>query len=491
MLGDQLDRSSGPLAVAEPDTTRLLFVESEAKIRSKRWHRQRLHVFLASMRRFAAELEAEGFTVDYRRTDTMAAGLEAHVADAAPERVRVMAPLNWDGRQVLERLPVQIEPNDQFLCSPSDFADWAHGRNRLTMEDFYRWQRTRLDVLMDAGRPSGGAWNFDKDNREPPPRDGRSWPLVRRFDRSDIDEEVIAEIERYDVWGQAPEGWWPTCRADARQRLDDFVERALTTFGSHQDAMLDSEWSMSHSLVSSALNTGLLTPREVVEAAEAAYRRGDAPINSVEGFVRQVIGWREYVLGVYWLWMPEYRTANGLDAGEPLPPVFEGTATTEMRCLSAVLRNLDAHGWNHHIERLMVLGNLFLTSGIDPQAAVDWMWRNYVDAAEWVMLPNVIGMATHADGGRMATKPYAAGGAYLHRMGDWCRGCRFDPKKRTGGDACPFTTLYWDFLARNEEALSGNHRLSRQLGGMRRLADLDDVRSRAREVIVGLREGNL
>ncbi len=495
VLGDQLSRRVGPLANATPGRDRVLLVEAADKIRSKRWHRQRLHLILASMRHFAAELETEGFDVDYRRATTMADGLAHHQSVYAPSEVVVMAPLNWDGRQLLERLDVTISPNDQFLCSPEAFAQWADehlaSHARLTMEDFYRWQRRRLDILIDDGQPTGGAWNFDKDNREPPPKDGRGWPEVRRFALTDIDEAVIAEIEGYDVWGEPPVGWWPTNRADALLRLGDFVEHALPTFGAHQDAMLDAEWSMSHSLLSSALNTGLLLPGEVVAAAVDAYQDSHAPINSVEGFVRQVIGWREYVLGVYWLWMPDYRDENRLAATRSLPPVFEGQASTSMACLGGVLGNLERNGWNHHIERLMVIGNLLLTAGVDPRAAVDWMWRSYVDGAEWVMLPNLIGMALHADGGRMATKPYAAGGAYINRMSNYCKGCRFDPKKRTGDDACPFSTLYWDFLAGNEEALRSNHRMGRQLGAMRKLADLDGVRERGAEITVALTEGRL
>lgn len=483
ILGDQLNRHVGALANCDPAETTVLFVEAEAKIRSKQWHRQRLHMMLASMRRFAAELRADGFTVDYRHAATMRSGLEEHRAEHQPDDVTVMAPLNWDGLRLLERLDVTIVDNDQFLCSPATFKDWAEShlskRSRLTMEDFYRWQRRRLGVLIDGDEPTGGTWNYDAENREPPPKDGRSWPQVRHLAWTVIDQDVADEIEQFDVWGDAPVGWWPTSRADALLRLGDFIAHALPTFGTHQDAMIDGEWSMSHSLISSALNIGLLTPDEVVAAAEQAYAEGHAPLNSVEGFIRQVIGWREYVLGIYWLSMPGYRTENALAAHTPLPPVFEQRASTDMACLAGVLGNLTSNGWNHHIERLMVIGNLLLTAAVSPPAAVDWMWRSYVDGAEWVMLPNLNGMALYADGGRMATKPYASGGAYINRMSNYCKGCRFDPKKRTGDDACPFTTLYWDFLARNEELLAGNHRLSRQLGAMRNLANLDEVREHA------------
>jgi deoxyribodipyrimidine photolyase-related protein len=255
--------------------------------------------------------------------------------------------------------------------------------------------------------------------------------------------------------------------------------------------MLADEWKLAHSVLSSSMNLGLLHPSEVVEAAEAAYRAGGVPINSVEGFVRQVIGWREYIWGVYWLWMPGYRNHNALDARRPVPPAFTGSAHTEMACVRSVTGHLHDHGYTHHIERLMVLGNLALTAGVDPWAMTEWMWATFVDGAEWVMLPNVIGMALFADGGMMATKPYASGGAYINKMGDSCRSCRFDPKRRTGPDACPYTTLYWDFLARNADALGGNHRMARQLAAMRTLADLPAVRERAVEILARLDEGRL
>jgi deoxyribodipyrimidine photolyase-related protein len=403
-------------------------------------------------------------------------------------------PLSWDARVLLERLGVEMVRSERFLCSYEEFAGWADGRTQLKLEDFYRWQRARLDVLMDVGpagpEPAGGQWNFDRDNRHPPPRDGRSWPAITRFELDDIDRQVTERLPAHSV-GADPDGTWPVTRAQALVRLEEFVTSGLAPFGPHEDAMLTSEWKLAHSVLSSSMNLGLLHPSEVVEAAETAYRGGRAPINSVEGFVRQVIGWREYVWGVYWLWMPAYRSHNALHATRPVPPVFTGDSDTDMACVRSVVGHVHDHGYAHHIERLMVLGNLALTAGVDPWAMTEWMWASFVDGAEWVMLPNVIGMALFADGGMMATKPYAAGGSYINRMSDHCRSCRFDPKRRTGPTACPFTTLYWDFLARNADTLTGNHRVARQLAAMRKLSDLPAVRERAAEILARLDDGRL
>ena len=490
VLGDQLRREGGALAGRTPDDTRVLLVESEAKLSSKRWHVQRLHVVLSAMAHFAAELEAEGFEVDHRRAPSLAAGLREHCDELDVDEVVAMEPMSWDGRALLERLDVDIVANDQFLCPYPEFADWADGRDGFRMEDFYRWQRERLGVLMDGDEPVGGRWNLDEDNRERPPTDGRSWPTVSPFELDDIDRAVLDRLPD-TTWGDRPWGAWPVTRRQALTRLDEFVADGLPRFGAHQDAMLGAEWKLAHSALSSSLNLGLLHPREVVEAAEEVHRSGDAPLNSVEGFVRQIIGWREYVWGLYWLWMPEYRTSNALGAERPVPPAFTGEADTDMACVASVVGHVRANGYAHHIERLMVLGNLALTAGVDPWAMTEWMWSSFVDGAEWVMLPNVIGMALHADGGRMATKPYASGGAYINRMSDHCGSCRFDPGARVGPDACPFTTLYWDFLSRNEAALSDNHRLGRQLGGMRRLGNLDEVAGRADEILSALDVGQL
>jgi deoxyribodipyrimidine photolyase-related protein len=342
---------------------------------------------------------------------------------------------------------------------------------------------------MDGDEPAGGRWNFDAENREPPPRDGGTWPEPPRSELDAVDAAVLADLPDA-CWGAPPSGLWPTSRAEALRRLDHVITDVLPRFGPHEDAMLSTNWHLAHTLLSAPLNTGLLLPDEVCDAAEAAYRAGDVPIASAEGFVRQVIGWREYVWGRYWQWMPGYRAENALGAHRPLPPVFTG-APTEMRCVDHALRDLHDHGWTHHIQRLMVFGNLALLSGTDPWAVTEWMWSGFVDGAEWVMLPNVIGMALHADGGRMATKPYAAGGAYIDRMSDYCGDCRFDRKQRVGDDACPFTTLYWDFLDRHRDRLLRNHRVVRQVRSADRLSDLPAVRERAVDVLDRLDRGEL
>lgn len=492
VFGDQLNRSIASLADARPDDTRVLLVESEAILRSRPWHLQRAHLVVTAMRRFARALATAGFAVDHRRAPTLAEGLEAHRRAWRPHEVVAMEPMSHGGRRLLRELGVRAVPNDQFLCSEDEFRAWAASRpGRLRMEDFYRWQRVRHGVLTDGGHPVGGRWNFDADNREPPPRDGRTWPEPVRSRLDDLDREVLDDLRRFpNLWGRAPDGLWPTSRRAALVRLRRFVDEALPRFGPHEDAMLHDEWRLAHSLLSPALNLGLLHPREVVAAAEEAYRAGRVPIASAEGFVRQVLGWREYVMGLYRLWMPAYREANALDAHRGLPPLFR-SGSTRMRCVARTLEGVRERAWVHHIERLMVLGNLALLTGVRPVELVEWMWASFVDGAEWVMVPNVVGMALHADGGRMATKPYAAGGAYLNRMSDHCRRCEFDPTARTGAQACPFTTLYWDFLARHRDRFAANHRMANQLAALRRLRDLDAVRERAREVLARLDAGQL
>ena len=489
MLGDQLNRRLGPLAEATPATARVLLVESTAKLASKPWHRQRAHLVITSMRRFATELVAEGFEVDYRRSPSLAAGLRAHRLEHAPVRVVAMEPASFDGLALLGRLGVGVVRSDQFLCHYDEFGAWVKTRRSVKMEDFYRWQRSRLGYLMDDGEPAGGRWNFDAENRERPPRDGRQWPEPLRTPLDELDRAVLADLPS-SCWGDDPDGTWATSRHEALRRLDHVVAVVLPDFGPHEDAMLSTSWHLAHTLLSPYLNLGLLLPGEVCDAAESAFRRGDVPIASAEGFIRQVIGWREYVWGRYWQWMPDYRSSNELEAHRPLPPVFAG-APTQMRCVGQVIADVGAHGYAHHIQRLMILGNLALLAGVDPWVLTEWMWSSFVDGAEWVMLPNVIGMALHADGGRMATKPYAASGAYIDKMSDYCGSCVYDRRRRVGPDACPFTTLYWAFLDQHGERFERNARVARQVHAGRRLGDLDAVRARAAEVLAALDAGVL
>ncbi len=491
VLGDQLNRSIGALADADPDDTRVLLVESRGLIEGRRWHRQRLHVVLASLRRFGGELRDAGFEVDHRIAPTLADGVRAHVDEHDPDELVGTEANSWDGRLLQERLDVTTVRSNQFLCHHADFASWADKRKNLKMEDFYRWRRTETGYLMDGDDPAGGRWNFDHDNREPPPPEGqRPWPTPQQSRLDDLDREVLDALPD-DVWGAEPVGWWPTSRRMALARLRHAVDEVLPHFGPHEDAMLRDDWHLAHTLLSPALNLGLLLPGEVADAVEERYREGGIPINSAEGLLRQVLGWREFIWGMYWRLMPDQRDVNELRATRDLFPALRGEAGTDMACVSHTVRDLHDHGWTHHIQRLMILGNLCLTAGVEPRQVSDWMWESFVDGAEWVMLPNVQGMALFADGGKVATKPYASGGAYIDKMSDYCKGCRFDRRKRVGDDACPYTTLYWDFIARHRDRWAGNHRMSRIIGNLDRLKDADEIPARAEQVLDLLARGEL
>jgi deoxyribodipyrimidine photolyase-related protein len=489
VLGDQLNRDIGALRDADPSTHRVLLVESSDKLAGKRWHRQRAHLVIASMRRFADELRDAGFTVDYRRSPSLRAGHAEHVAEFSPAEVVATEPASYDGLHLLRDLGVTVVRSNQFLCHYDDFATWAEGRRQLKMEDFYRWQRRRLGYLMDGDEPVTGRWNYDDENRQRPPKTATPWPAPQRSRLDDLDRAVLDDLPD-TCWGAEPDGTWATSRGAALARLRHFVDDVLPMFGPHEDAMVERSWHLAHSVLSPYMNLGLLLPGEVCDAVQDAYDEDRVPIASAEGFIRQVIGWREYVWGVYWLWMPDYRDRNALDADRRLPPVFRGDAT-DMNCVGSCMSTLNDHAYNHHIQRLMVLGNLAMLHGVDPWAMTDWMWSSFIDGAEWVMLPNVIGMSQWADGGMMATKPYAAGGNYIDKMSDYCGSCRYDRKQRVGDDACPFTTLYWDFLARHHDTLVRNPRIARQVRAAEQLSDLPAVRERAVEVRRRLDDGTL
>jgi len=494
--GDQLDTRLAHLRDRDPGSTRVLMVASDRKLTERPWHQQKVHLVVTAMRRFADRLTEEGFAVDLRRASSMRSGLAAHVDAFDPAEVVAMEPASRLGTRTLEELGVRLVDNDHFLCHWREFADFRAGRGRTTMEDFYRWRRRTTGWLMEGEEPVGGRWNLDVDNRVPPdatlaPAAAAHPPIV------DVPDTLDATL---DAWlpeglvttGAAPDGTWATSRAGALARLERFTTQVLPRFGDHQDAMVAGAWHLNHSLLSHALNLGLLHPQEVIEAVLDVHAAGRAPLNAVEGFVRQVLGWREFLWGVYRTADEGYAARDALGADQPLPPAFRGDAPTEMRCVEDTLTSVHEHAYAHHIQRLMVLANLATLAGVRPDALTDWMHGTFIDAYDWVMVPNVIGMGTFADGGEVATKPYVSGGAYVDRMSlDYCRPCRFDRNKRTGPDACPFTTLYWDFLDRNRDVLASNHRIGRAYATLDRLSDLDEVRTRATEVRARLAEGTL
>lgn len=491
IFGDQLNRRIGALSNAGPSTHQILMIESSAKISSRRWHVQRAHFIVASMRKFAAELQAAGFHVDYRHASTMSEGLRSHIAEFKPTEVIATEPNSCSAKMLANNLGVKTVRSNQFLCHPSEYQAFIGSRKSIKMEDFYRWQRKRFSVLMEGEDPVGGRWNFDEDNRQPPPKTGHDrWPHPLVYELDDMDREVLKTVGAH-CWGNEPTGQWATTRQGALERLAFFVEHVLPVFGEHEDAMLKSNWHLAHSLLSPYLNNGLLLPGEVVEAAQAAFNEGKVPLNSAEGFIRQILGWREYIWNCYWQWMPDYAGMNSLSATRDLPPLFTNPSKTSMACMKSVLSSVHARAYSHHIERLMVLGNFALISGINPQQLTQWMWNSYVDAAEWVMVPNIIGMSQYADGGMLATKPYASGGAYIDRMSDHCKGCAYDRKKRTGSDACPFTVLYWDFFLRHQERFVKNPRVARQVRAAQQLSDAARLQVSATEILRKLDKGEL
>ncbi|MEP6852526.1 MAG: cryptochrome/photolyase family protein [bacterium] len=456
----------------------VLLIESRRVFARRRFHRQKAHLVLSAMRHRAAEL---GDQCRYERTETYAEAL-----DRVGEPLTVCRPTSFAAdRFVAARPDVEVLPARGFATGQEDFTAWAagRGRRRLLMEDFYRDARRRFDVLMEGSEPVGGRWNFDADNRRPPPKGATRLELPDPWwpNEDEIDDEVRRDLDAWERAGvvsftgvDGPRRF-AVAREEALYAVDDFLDHRLGLFGPYEDAMLAGDDWMAHSRLSATLNLGLLDPLEVVHRAEAAYRSGAAPLASVEGFVRQVIGWRDYVWNIYWYLGPDYRNGNALAAGRPLPQWFRDldADAVEARCLSDVLRGVRDHAWVHHIPRLMVLGNYALQQGWRPDELTDWYHRNFVDGYDWVMVPNVVGMSQHADGGIMATKPYAAGGAYINRMSDYCGGCAYTPSVRVGPKACPYTAGYWEFLARNRERLAGNHRMAQPLRGLDRLRDLE------------------
>jgi len=496
ILGDQLSRSVAAWDGFDPSVDLVWMAEVSDESTRVPSSKQRTALFLAAMRHFAEELKADAVPLDYRELSpvgpptTLAAELAATLADHKVERVIVTQPGEWGVLEALREavgdVPFEVREDRHFLCSAEEFAEHAKGRKQLRMEFFYREMRRRHDCLMDGDQPVGGRWNFDSENRGSFGKAGPgSIPPSPRFEPDELTQSVIELVNaRFaDNPGELSAFGWPVTREQALQVLASFINERLKHFGKWQDAIWEGEPWLFHAHISSALNLKLLDPREVIAAAEAAWRDGRAPLEAVEGFIRQILGWREYARGIYWQSMPEYLEMNGLEANEDLPDWF-WTGETPMACLSDAIGQTLKHGYAHHIQRLMVTGLYALLLGVEPEQVHRWYLSVYVDAVEWVELPNSLGMSQYADGGLMASKPYVATGRYIQRMSNHCSGCRFDPAKRTGETACPFTTLYWDFLMRHEQLLSSNPRMGLQIKNLARIGldERDAIAQRAEAV---------
>lgn len=472
VLGDQLSDRLSALEDLDLEADVVLMAEVRDEATYVPHHRQKIALIFAAMRRHAERLNRRGVKVRYVRIDDPANShsiigeLRRALADGGYVRVVLTECGEWRLARALEAfvaeapVPVEIREDRRFICSHATFRRWAAGRSQLRMEYFYREMRRRTGLLMDGDQPAGGRWNFDAENRKRLPAGVRP-PAPLRTPPHPTTREAIADVARLfpDHIGSLENFGWPTSPEEAEAVLEDFLARRLTGFGDWQDAMASGQPWMWHSLISAALNLGLLDPLDVCRRAEAAYRAGHAPLNAVEGFIRQILGWREFVRGIYWLKAPEYRARNFLDADRRLP-WFYWSGETEMACVADTVRTTLRHGYAHHIQRLMVTGNLAMLLGVHPDQVDAWYLAVYVDAFEWVEMPNTRGMATFADGGIVGSKPYAASGAYINRMSDYCGGCRYDVKAHAGDAACPFNRLYWGFLERNRRRLAGNPRLA-------------------------------
>lgn len=490
VFGDQLDHQTAAFDGFDVECDAVWMAEVDYEAKHVWSHKQRIAIFLAAMRHFRDELRETGREVIYteldsqKKTDQFSSRLTTDLRDSRAQKVIVVRPGEWRVLRGLEKVckdlgvELELREDSHFYTTPADFEQHAKGRKSLRMEYFYREQRKRFGVLMEGGKPSGGDWNFDKENRGHFGKSGPESPNTGPAHRNDATTEAVLELvaKRFaDHPGSLDSFAWPVTREAAKRDLRKFIETRLPVFGQFQDAMWTEEPWLYHSLLSTSLNLKLLNPREVVDAAEQAYRDGDAPIAAVEGFIRQILGWREYVRGIYWMHMPEYVDRNAM-AAEGALPNFYWTGETELECLKQSIGQTLEHGYAHHIQRLMVTGLYALLLGVDPKRLHEWYLAVYVDAVEWVELPNTLGMSQYGDGGLMASKPYIATGSYINKMSNYCKYCPKNPKKRTGDDACPFTVLYWDYLMRHEKKLRGNPRMSLQV---RNLDRLDEAERRA------------
>lgn len=464
ILGDQLSHTISSLRDCDKQNDVILMCEVHEEATYVKHHPKKIALIFSAMRHFAKELADKGFTVDYvkldnaKNTQQFETELQRAIKRYKADQVIVTHPGEYRVLKALENHCTIVE-DDRFLCSLEEFAAWASHRKQLRMEFFYREMRKKHHLLMKDGKPIGGQWNFDKNNRKPLKADVRI-PKRWTVKPDNITQEVINLVNKKfnNHFGELEPFDLAVTRKEALKGLKRFINERLVHFGAYQDAMLESEPWLYHSHISFYLNCGLLLPIECIDAAVAAYKNKKAPLNSVEGFIRQILGWREYVHGIYWLKMPTYKNINFLNAENPLPDFF-WTADTKMNCLKQCITDTQKNAYAHHIQRLMVIGNFALVAGIDPVFVNEWYLIVYADAYEWVELPNVSGMTLFADGGLLASKPYAASGAYINKMSNYCKNCSYKVSQKNGEGACPFNYLYWDFLIRNESKLKDNQRM--------------------------------
>lgn len=488
VLGDQLSPALSSLQAADKARDRVLMVEVSEEATYVRHHKKKIAFLFSAMRHFAEELRGLGWAVDYVKLDdpgntgSFTGEVARAVAAQKPDSILVTETGEWRVAQMFAGweaqfgLPVEILPDTRFICPLPVFRAWAEGRKALRMEYFYRDMRRRTGLLMDGDKPAGGEWNYDAENRKAAAPD-LFMPRPPVFAPDAITSEVMALVAaRFgNHFGDLEPFQFAVTRADANTAFAAFVERALPRFGDFQDAMLEGEPFLYHAFIAQYLNCGLLDPLEVCRAVEAEWQAGRVPLNAAEGFIRQIIGWREYVRGIYWLTAPGYERRNFLEHTRQLP-AFYWTAETDMACIRAAVTQTRQHAYAHHIQRLMVTGTFALLAGIDPHALHEWYLSVYADAYEWVELPNTVGMSQFADGGLLASKPYAASGAYINRMSNYCGSCRYDVKQRTGPDACPFNPLYWEFIARHREKIGGNPRMAQMVRTYDKFADAEKAR---------------
>ncbi|MDJ0621066.1 MAG: cryptochrome/photolyase family protein [Calothrix sp. MO_192.B10] len=488
VLGDQLWSGQAALASCEQERkhTPVILIESRHYAQQRPYHKQKLVLVWSAMRHFAQELRSQGWQVTYKIVDGFTPALNDWIEEYNITEVRVMNPSDRTFTRLINNIqlncPINIVPNNHFLWSIADFQKWAKSRKRLLLEDFYRAGRKRFNILMDGSKPVGGKWNFDKQNRQPP-RHNLPTPPALWFTPDEITQSVINEIKslNFPGYGEIEPFRWGVTRQQALAVLEHFITQRLPTFGPYQDAMITGEETMWHSMISPYLNLGLLQPLEVITAIEQAYLKHHLELNSIEGFIRQVLGWREYMYGIYHHMDEDYSQGNWFNHTEPLPDFYWHSSHTDMNCLHQILTQVEHTGYAHHIQRLMVLSNFALIVGVSPQEIEEWFHAAFIDAHDWVMQTNVIGMGQFADGGVLASKPYASSANYIHKMSDYCGNCNYNARDRTGKQACPFNFFYWDFLSRHQEKLQSQGRMNLLLGHLKRMdaAEINQIHSLA------------